>query len=628
MTHGRPISYRGLAQGFLVMLLQGWAWVSNDSYGQTATNLCGLTAGAEYAVNGTCVPQSFNVGSSAPWTASMNPGTCNSGSRLDAWGWFTATSAVSIVSYQGAQDAILHVFSGSCAGLQQVACADNTGGGGVETVSINTVPGQTYYVRVQRWASNGGMTGNLCVVAADCIYVLTLLDSFGDGWGGSSVGVSINGAPFQNFGLNGTSRQILIPVSTGNSIQFNYNATGPDQIENEWNVAIQGQGGLYLSGSPPVPGQQFVHTADCIPLPAAQQDCAGGFTICSDQQFNNNSTSTGFVQDLNGSNRGCLQANEQQGTWYYFSPVTSGTVAFTIAPSANIDYDFAVWGPLDNVVCPPPGPPARCSFAIGETALSAWGNPIGGTFYLTGSYNTGMRAGAGHNSEDFTGDGWVNPLPVVAGKVYMLYIDNFDVTGQSFNLDWELTDGASLDCTVLPVELLDLKASSQETSVDIDWTTGSEYNASHFVVERRWDNEAFSPIGTVRAVGESYSPSDYSFTDTSPRVGVNQYRLLQVDRDGGSKRSDVVVAIFNTLGSMVTPNPTGEHATLSLDQELPPNTLLRITDARGRVVAEQRTTAGGTSIPLSLTGIQSGLYSIGLYGENGTPLGHTRFVKE
>jgi hypothetical protein len=707
---------------------------------QSSSNLCGLLAANQYTVNSGCVNQGFNVPTS--YTASMNPGTCNSGNFRDGWGWFTATSTFTTIQYQGNQDAVLHVFTGNCAALQAIACSDAFTGAVVEATTIPTVVGQNYFVRVQRRGSSAGMTGNLCVfssnpagacgstvydsggaggnysnnerrittycppgpgeavtltfsqfnteggfdffyvlsgsgtggtllgtfsgttlppsitspdpsgcltivffsdgsanrpgwsaqvscnTAPNCFYVLTLNDSYGDGWGSSSVGVSINGGAVQNYTIGGSTGQILIPVNVGNTVVFSYNASGAFQEENSYNVTIAGQGGLFLSGSPPVAGITFTSTVDCIPSPAAQEDCVGGFTICSDQQFNNNTTSTGFIQDLNSSNRGCLEANEQQGTWYYFSPATSGTLAFTIAPSANIDYDFAIWGPMAAPTCPPSGAPIRCSWAIGDTYYNFFGNPTGGTFFSTGSYNTGLRPSAGQTTEGQAGDGWVEPLNVVAGQVYMLYIDNFDVTGQSFTLDWDLSNGASLDCTVLPVEFLSLNADPNSEGVKIEWTTGSEYNASHFVVERRSETEAFSAIGTVRAIGESTSPSHYRFTDPSPRAGLNQYRLLQVDMNGGAKRSDVVVAMFNSFGSMITPNPASEHATLSLEQAPPPNTFLRITDARGRLVKEQRLSVKGASIPMSFVGIESGLYSIGLYDEHGTPLGHTRFVKE
>jgi hypothetical protein len=704
------------------------------SSAQTATDICDVIASAEYTVNGSCVNQAFNKPSS--FNPNMNPGTCNSTMQDDAWGWFTATSTFTTVRYQGDQDAILHLFTGTCAALEPLACADAFGGTAPESVTLPTVIGQDYFVRVQRFNNNGAMNGNLCVFSSnpssacgttvydtggpsgnysnnqdltytycppvagqmvlmdftsfaleagidifsgtpydymvifdgpgtqdpiwsgygnvgpgvlfpthpsgcltilftsdgsdnfagwaanvtcvdqpDCFYVLTLTDDAGDGWGSSSVGVSIGGGPFQNYTLNGASRQIFLPMNTGSAVVFNYNATGPDQIQNSWNVSILGQGGLYLSGNSPASGFHFSHTADCVPVPAPQEDCLGAFTICSDLGFSNTTGSTGFNTDLINSNNGCLNANERQGTWYVFSPSASGTLAFTISPTDPVDdYDFAIWGPYPPGtttanVCPPPGPPYRCSYS-----------QYGG--------DTGLNFSDPNPSEGQFGDRWVRYMDVLVDQVYLLYISNFSRSGLAFNMEWNAASTASLDCTVLPVDLLDLTATPVNASVELDWTTGSEYNASHFVVERRSETEAFSAIGTVRAIGESTSPSHYRFTDPSPRAGLNQYRLLQVDMNGGAKRSDVVVAMFNSFGSMITPNPASEHATLSLEQAPPPNTFLRITDARGRLVKEQRLSVKGASIPMSFAGIESGLYSIGLYDEHGTPLGHTRFVKE
>jgi hypothetical protein len=219
-------------------------------------------------------------------------------------------------------------------------------------------------------------------------------------------------------------------------------------------------------------------------------------------------------------------------------------------------------------------------------------------------------------------------LTVIANQVYMLYIDNFDVTGQSFTLDWNLSNGATLDCTVLPVDLLELTATPKQAAVDLVWSTASEHNSARYVVERRTGEEAFAPIGSLPARGQSATRTDYRFTDTAPALGVNQYRILEVDQNGESKRSEVVVALFGTGTAMVVPNPADENASITLAHELPPNTLLRITDARGRTVHEQRVSNRGTSVPLSTRGLLSGLYTVTLIDEQGAMLVNTRFAKE
>jgi hypothetical protein len=225
-------------------------------------------------------------------------------------------------------------------------------------------------------------------------------------------------------------------------------------------------------------------------------------------------------------------------------------------------------------------------------------------------------------------NGFVAPLNVIQDLVYLLYVDNFSTNGQSFSLSWNLSQPDLLDCTILPVDFINVQARTEGEAIVLEWSTGSERNSDHFLVERSAVGNNFQPLSTLSAQGESTQVVEYKFEDISPLNGLNYYRLKQVDRDGASKYSAVVVARFGRSAPIVTPNPINENATLIVDLQLPQNTLLRIADARGRIVAEQLSSAGGTAIPLSLAGIQSGLYAVSLYDEHGTPLGHTRFVKE
>jgi len=244
---------------------------------------------------------------------------------------------------------------------------------------------------------------------------------------------------------------------------------------------------------------------------------------------------------------------------------------------------------------------------------------------------TGMTPGNTDVSEAAGGfgvNGFVAPLAVLQDQIYLVFIDNFDVTGQSFSLTWNLSQPNLLDCTVLPVDFINVQARSTRNSVLIEWSTGSEHNSDYFLIERSVDGVNFLPLGTVAAQGESSQIVEYDFMDSSPKNGVNFYRIKQVDFDGASKYSMVVSERFGRMSLIVTPNPANETAVLHVDQAIDPNAMLRITDARGRVVGEQRMILEGSTMPLDLAGLESGFYTISLYGEKGTPLGHTRFVKE
>lgn len=93
----------------------------------------------------------------------------------DVWYSFSATSTSHIVSVTPTtlSDAVLQVFSGTCAGtLTSLSCTDNTLGANVETTTLTGLSiGTTYFVRVYSYASaiNQG-TFSICVTTiAPCV---------------------------------------------------------------------------------------------------------------------------------------------------------------------------------------------------------------------------------------------------------------------------------------------------------------------------------------------------------------------------------------------------------------------------------------------------------------------------
>lgn len=468
----------------------------------------------------------------------------------------------------------------------------------------------------------------------DCVYVLSLYDSWGDGWGSSNVGISINGSAFQFYTVATFSNQIIFGVNINDVVVLTYNNSGGFQGENTFTLGIQGAGNLGSWGPSPPAGVVYTGTVDCLPPPAPQEDCVGAFTICSNQGFNNNTNNTGNAVDLNASNQGCLSAGERQGTWYVFSPSTGGNIALNIAPVGADDYDWAVWGPYPpgsntGAICPPAGPPIRCSYASG-----------GSTLIATGSYNTGF----GHafysppqfapplplHTEGAGGDGWTPGLVVTEGQVYLLYIDNFSQSGLAFNLNWDLQNGASLDCTVLPVDLIALHAEPVDATVHLRWSTASEHNSHYYEVERSVCGERFETIGTVNAAGYATTRHDYNFVDQNPRPGLNYYRLRQVDIQGSFSETHVVTAVVGERSLVLLPNPAREQVELRFDARLQGDALLRLMDVRGRTVREERLRLAPAtgSITVPLTGIDAGTYMLHLLSPQGERLGTGQLVKE
>lgn len=450
--------------------------------------------------------------------------------------------------------------------------------------------------------------------AGDCVYVLRMHDSGGNGWGSSSVRVRINGGAWTSYTVTAYDNVVLIGVNIGDLVELDYVATGPNQGQNSYSIAKLGSNPYFTSATPPVAGISFTQTVTCGPPPALPQDCAGGITVCSSQSITNNSSSTGDVMDLNSGNQGCLSSGERQGTWYYFSPQTNGTIAFSITPTNGTDdYDFAVWGPYANAQCPT-GPPLRCSYDA------------------PGPYTTGLNASATQTTEGALGTGWVKDINAQADEVYVLYIDNFSTTGQSFTLNWQLSGGSSLDCTTLPVELIELNADARDPVIDVSWATATEQNSLHFTVERSPDNEVFTPISTVPAAGNAQFRTDYLFVDANPFRGVNYYRLEQVDIDGTTMRSHTVVATLSDGDGRPSlyPNPASDVLNVVFPHPLNAPVELQVQDALGRTVAMALIAmeTGQRTAQVPIEKLAEGWYSLRIAGPEGQVVNGGGFLKK
>jgi len=338
----------------------------------------------------------------------------------------------------------------------------------------------------------------------------------------------------------------------------------------------------------------------CTPIPGANppggspQDCVGGqgMTICSNNTFNANSSGVG-LQELSQTNRGCLATNERQSSWYYFSPVASGFVAFTISPAVSTDdYDFAIWGPYNSVVCPMVSGdvPTRCSYS-----------GLGG--------NTGLLNGAGDNVEGAGGDKFVEDLNVIAGEVYVMVIDNFTVSGQPFSLIF--TPGsAPLDCTPLPVVLTQFEAYEEQNHNKIRWTTVSETNNDYFIIEKSDDANEWTELGRRNGAGNSNQTKQYTMVDQVP-YPLTYYRLKQVDFDGATTTFNIISVERQNGGATSVdmlsyyPNPVADH--MMVETYMEGDNLITIVDQTGKPVYN-KIVNGPLLSDLDMSTLNPGLY--------------------
>ncbi len=117
--------------------------------------------------------------------------------------------------------------------------------------------------------------------------------------------------------------------------------------------------------------------------------------------------------------------------------------------------------------------------------------------------------------------------------------------------------------SLLPVRLSSFTAMvAGDKKVNLAWTTESEVNFSHFVIEKSNDGVNFSEAGFVFSNGSANDYSNYTYADNlfSANDILVFYRLRMVDIDGKAEYSDVRVVrlktqISNTIAITAFPNP-------------------------------------------------------------------------
>lgn len=167
----------------------------------------------------------------------------------------------------------------------------------------------------------------------------------------------------------------------------------------------------------------------------------------------------------------------------------------------------------------------------------------------------------------------------------------------------------------LPVTFIYFDANKQVATSILRWKTSQEVNSDHFEIERSNDALNYFKIGTVRAAGNSSSPTVYDFIDDKPLTGMNYYRLKQVDLDGRYVYTPSRMVRFDktdTFEVQYYPNPTTDIIIIKLAEGMAAEPLVvNISNASGIVLMQLKLPAHGNSIiPIKLGQYAKGIYFI------------------
>ena len=135
---------------YYIVCLKVFLFLSISLFAQPTNDNCGMAT--SLTQNATC--NNISATTLNATDSGVSTALCTGTADDDVWFQFTATTANPIIEVNGSAgfDAVVEVFSGTCAALSSVACEDNQLAGGTEIVSLTGLTiGNTYFIRVFDW---------------------------------------------------------------------------------------------------------------------------------------------------------------------------------------------------------------------------------------------------------------------------------------------------------------------------------------------------------------------------------------------------------------------------------------------------------------------------------------------
>ncbi len=184
----------------------------------------------------------------------------------------------------------------------------------------------------------------------------------------------------------------------------------------------------------------------------------------------------------------------------------------------------------------------------------------------------------------------------------------------------------------LPVSLINWTATYTNSNIALKWTTTSERNASHFIIERSFDGNEYTDAAMIFAIGNSDNVNNYSYNDKVPgnNNGAIYYRLKMVDMDGKAKTSVVRIVRLGktseTVKLIAYPNPVINDLRITIPQNWQDKQVsYQVVNSGGQIIKSLTIAHANQTEIVTMTAVPAGMYIVKV--TNGTETGTQTIVK-
>jgi hypothetical protein len=643
------------------------------------SNTCNGYTGTGIPVSEECILRGFNIEptNNNYWTSAAGCNASSSSSYKDAYWWFEATSTETVVTYYptggvnnaGYYDPILTIFSANqtCAtNMSRWNCVNNYGNGMPETITLNTVIGSKYLIRIQNRQNNSSagtaaMYGQICVanksVAGDepCTAVdLNVNGVCKSNWFSNSVATRTTSiaAPPCGWNTQTETRDVWFKiVMPSNDLIISTERNGSTSMTSS-SIAIykSTSGGctsndltyLTCSSSGGLGSMAKVHLVNGF----ASSEVATGTVLyvrvwaTVSGSSDNSPTKNGifgicaYEATKCGNPIGLLNDFCENPATMYKDPISnfSASTAGVFTGDQFLTTNESIINQNGKGVCLSQNPiyiHNNSWYQFTATATTE-------TFPFSTSCN-GIQAlifEVTHNAKGCcTGFKRVSnchgrmpqgsnvytltATDLTIGNTYVLMVDGFAGAQCDF-----VVHGWNAVNVLLSIELDRFYAVENDWSNTIHWSTETETNNSYFELLRSYDGLTFEKIATIEGAGTSQQKHQYEWEDKEVRSGNTYYRLQQTDYDGKSTSAGTIAVDRKSKDEGITrvyPNPATNEVTVWVVNKQNESALVQLIASTGQVV---RSTVidqkGNYSLNYDLNAIHSGVYTIKYTDANNT----------
>ncbi|CAN5277229.1 hypothetical protein BH09BAC2_BH09BAC2_02290 [soil metagenome] len=249
--------------------------------------------------------------------------------------------------------------------------------------------------------------------------------------------------------------------------------------------------------------------------------------------------------------------------------------------------------------------------SVNNTEFFDPGNDVGGPGYN----RIAVAVTGGPTAVTVSNVAFISPTQITATLSFASNLAQGTYTLKVTNPDGQFTTNTFVISAPLPINLVSFTGRLNNSVVELNWKTASEYNFKNYVVEKSADGSNFVNFAEVAPRGNANTAADYATVDRYPYPQYSYYRLKSVNTDGTFAYSNIVkikTAQRKLSLTRLFPNPTATDVTFEMYADAAQAITVDVYDIAGKKMLSNtiNLNSGINEKQVSLSRVAAGAYFI------------------